>query len=71
MNNIPADELSARMDEAGERAGEGGHAGRRGDGVRMRRAIQMPVRGLTFTALGTATIGHIMGGITVLVVLWG
>lgn len=37
----------------------------------MRRAIQMPVRGLTFTALGTATIGYNMGGITVLVVLWG
>lgn len=36
----------------------------------MRRAIQMTVRGLTFTALGTATIGYAVGGITVLVVVW-
>lgn len=36
----------------------------------MRRAVQMTVRGLTFTALGTATIGYVIGGITVLAVVW-
>lgn len=32
--------------------------------------IRTSVRGLTYAMLGTATVGYIFGGITVLVVIW-
>lgn len=33
--------------------------------------IRTSVRGLVYATLGTATIGYALGGITVLVVVWG
>lgn len=33
--------------------------------------IRTSVRGLVYAMLGTASIGYALGGITVLVVIWG